>query len=140
MATKPCRKCGNEFEADQDWKTVCIECWYERKTGNERVDSLESMVKYWEGMALKNPDVSRLVDMEKALKAKDDEILEWRVKYEMLQYQQGFSSRFGGGSGLPGDWQKQLPRLIQLCHPDKHGNSAAATELTQWLLKLRKGK
>ena len=30
-----------------------------------------------------------------------------------------------------------LRRLIQLCHPDKHGNSEAATLATQWLLKLR---
>lgn len=30
-----------------------------------------------------------------------------------------------------------LKRLIQLCHPDRHGNSEAATLATQWLLKLR---
>jgi hypothetical protein len=30
-----------------------------------------------------------------------------------------------------------LRRLIQLCHPDKHGGSAIATEATSWLLKQR---
>lgn len=28
-------------------------------------------------------------------------------------------------------------RLIQLCHPDKHGGSTAATEVTRWLLEVR---
>jgi hypothetical protein len=32
----------------------------------------------------------------------------------------------------------KLKRLIQLCHPDKHGNSKVSTEVTQWLLDLRK--
>ena len=34
-----------------------------------------------------------------------------------------------------------LPRvrtLLQLCHPDKHSGSRAATETTQWLLEMRK--
>ena len=30
-----------------------------------------------------------------------------------------------------------LRRLLQLCHPDKHSNSQAATEVTSWLLKQR---
>lgn len=30
-----------------------------------------------------------------------------------------------------------LRRLIQLCHPDKHAGSEAATLATQYLLKLR---
>ena len=32
-----------------------------------------------------------------------------------------------------------LRRLIQLCHPDRHGNSEAATTATRYLLALRKG-
>lgn len=34
--------------------------------------------------------------------------------------------------------EEMLPRLIQLCHPDKHGNSEAANRVTQWLLRARK--
>lgn len=30
-----------------------------------------------------------------------------------------------------------LARLIRLCHPDKHKNSVASTEATQWLLRVR---
>lgn len=32
-----------------------------------------------------------------------------------------------------------IRRLLQLCHPDKHGGSKAANEMTHWLLALRKG-
>ena len=30
-----------------------------------------------------------------------------------------------------------LRRLIQLCHPDKHGNSEAANTATRYLLELK---
>ncbi|EFQ42676.1 hypothetical protein PA39016_004010084 [Pseudomonas aeruginosa 39016] len=30
-----------------------------------------------------------------------------------------------------------VKRLILLCHPDKHGGSQTATEVTQWLLTQR---
>ena len=32
---------------------------------------------------------------------------------------------------------EMLRRLLMLCHPDKHNNSKAANEATQYLLKLR---
>ena len=32
---------------------------------------------------------------------------------------------------------RRLRQLIQLCHPDKHGNSATANDITQWLLAQR---
>jgi hypothetical protein len=31
----------------------------------------------------------------------------------------------------------RLKQLIQLCHPDRHDSSALATEVSQWLIKLR---
>lgn len=33
--------------------------------------------------------------------------------------------------------QDQIRKLIGLCHPDRHGNSKTATEITQWLLSQR---
>ncbi|MGH8579542.1 MAG: hypothetical protein ACREVK_05250 [Gammaproteobacteria bacterium] len=38
---------------------------------------------------------------------------------------------------LSAELRERLPRLIQLVHPDKHGNSAGANEMTAWLLSLR---
>jgi hypothetical protein len=35
------------------------------------------------------------------------------------------------------DFQNNLPRLLQLCHPDRHGGSQAANHVTRWLLEQR---
>ena len=43
------------------------------------------------------------------------------------------------GSGTVDDQLiERMPALIQLCHPDKHNNSKAATAITQWLIALRR--
>lgn len=34
--------------------------------------------------------------------------------------------------------EEEIARLLRLCHPDKHGNSSAANEMTRKLLGLRK--
>lgn len=34
----------------------------------------------------------------------------------------------------------RVRQLLQLCHPDKHGGSKTATEITQWLLAIKGGK
>jgi hypothetical protein len=59
-------------------------------------------------------------------------------------YQRGFADGLAAGRRHQPQPQpqpellEQLPRLIQLCHPDRHGGSSAATTVTQWLLELRK--
>jgi len=42
----------------------------------------------------------------------------------------------GGDARLP-EMKEMLPRLIRLCHPDRHGNSEASNAATQFLLTLR---
>ncbi len=37
-----------------------------------------------------------------------------------------------------GEFNENLATLVRLCHPDKHGNSEAANEVTKWLLAKRK--
>jgi len=34
--------------------------------------------------------------------------------------------------------ESRLKRLLQLCHPDKHGDSSLSTETFHWLLEVRK--
>jgi hypothetical protein len=34
--------------------------------------------------------------------------------------------------------EDKLKKMIMLCHPDKHNGSKTSTEITQWLLSLRK--
>ena len=40
-------------------------------------------------------------------------------------------------SFLDRELAEQLPRLLLVCHPDKHSNSEASTRATQWLLDVR---
>lgn len=35
--------------------------------------------------------------------------------------------------------EARLRQLIRLCHPDKHNESAMATEVSQWLQEIKKG-
>ena len=44
-----------------------------------------------------------------------------------------------GGNGSADLTEHQLRRFIQLCHPDKHGNSEASVRATQWLLEKLNG-
>jgi len=32
----------------------------------------------------------------------------------------------------------RLRKLLMLCHPDRHGNSESSTEMTRWLIEIRK--
>lgn len=34
--------------------------------------------------------------------------------------------------------RERLRQLLQLCHPDKHGNSQTSQDVTCWLLEVRK--
>lgn len=43
-------------------------------------------------------------------------------------------------SALPQIEPTMLRRLLQLCHPDRHGNSPASNEATRYLLALREGR
>ena len=33
---------------------------------------------------------------------------------------------------------RRIEQLIRLCHPDKHDGNSVATEVTQWLLSMRR--
>ena len=57
-----------------------------------------------------------------------------RVELQLLKAQLLNQPRLGGPRGLD---LKRWRQLLQLCHPDRHGGSAAATEATRWLLEIR---
>jgi len=61
----------------------------------------------------------------------EDEVVEAERKEAELQR---FVAR-----GRPAQMtSERLRQLLQLCHPDKHGNSVLSQEVTRWLLSLRK--
>jgi hypothetical protein len=71
----------------------------------------------------------------------------WRGRENKRIEEQGYHRGFADGreagrkqapASSPDDLVEQLPRLLQLCHPDRHGGSETATKVTQFLLALRK--
>ena len=117
---RTCRQCGNTFFADQPWKRVCFDCWKEsKKQSGQWRGGTEGFV--YTDAAWAKMEVARLRQENQALDRQVAALQE--ALYSKANY-----------SAIPPD---MLRRIIQLCHPDKHNNSPAATEATQWLLKQR---
>lgn len=67
----------------------------------------------------------------------DAERVKWVNKAHSLHHQLHHKRAFQMSS-MPVIDPLLLKRLLSLCHPDKHGNSAMATEVTRQLLAMRK--
>lgn len=83
--------------------------------------------------------------LQRTLNEKDAEISSLKLRIECLEWelndterrlrdlQYEFRQRCININIPPEQWR----RLMQLSHPDKHGGSATATEVTRWLLENR---
>ena len=108
-----CAKCGAYFwrdEANEPWKRLCLSCW-----------------KAERGIADAPPP------KPKPRKDSSAEIARLRAQISMLETQL-FIARNSRPTVSNGNVdQAMLKKMRMLCHPDKHGNSAIATEVTQYL-------
>lgn len=106
-----CINCGEWFDDDGDeWKVRCLECWREWK-------------------ATQGPAIP------KRRRPSAGEVLLLRLENARLRHE---LTTMKNQPALPEDFKAHLPRLLQLCHPDRHGGSAAANMATAWLLEQRK--
>jgi predicted nucleic acid-binding Zn-ribbon protein len=114
-----CIECGAGFhrEEDEDWKTRCITCFKKSKRPVEPV----AADSHWRDRALRAE--KQMAELQKQV------INQAGMIFSMQQAQRQ--------SNLDKELAEQLPRLLLVCHPDKHGNSQAATKVTQWLLDVR---
>ena len=69
-------------------------------------------------------------ELQGRLASQNKTIMELCQMVKQLQAQQTDT----GKSSIPAEMWR---RLVQLCHPDRHSNSDAATLATQWLNKVR---
>jgi len=69
---------------------------------------------------------------------KDDELEAQRDKLLEENARLRFALRDRPKPPPAGLTQERIRTLIRLCHPDKHGGSEAANEITTWLLTMRK--
>lgn len=58
----------------------------------------------------------------------------WRRRFNDLEAAAG---QRHNGANLERELLEQLPRLLLVAHPDRHGNSQASTKATQWLLSVK---
>jgi ribosomal protein L29 len=163
MLKKTCIDCKEEFEVEdaKHWATRCLPCWqiHNDRQGKQRVETLHMHVEYWRNRAQGCENYSAIEELEKTLKELEaenrqlrfetivgdsakvrdleqqvadlqSEVARWRIQAMMAEV---YSRKAAPPEGFKG----QIKRLLQLCHPDKHGGSEAATNATQWLLKMR---
>lgn len=111
-----CECCGNAFTrtAGEEWKRLCLPCW-----------------KTSPGARKAAPD--RLAQLTAELAAAKAEADRLRLRVLALELD---AQRTSPAAIPPG----MLRRLVQLCHPDRHGGSEAANQATAWLLTQRNFK
>ena len=137
MITKTCCDCREQFEVEEAkaWATRCLPCWIalQDRQGKKKVESLQAEVDYWRTRAQGGPENTSTIDTLKAKVVTLERRITQLQLDVMLERAKATASK-----SLPADWKEQLPRLIQLAHPDRHGGSEAANKATVWLLALKK--
>ena len=132
MNAKRCLHCGVVFAADEKWKTLCLECFKRSKTTTTRAICVSCGDTFnargaWQTLCATCFAARRRIDFE-AVRAERDEAL------ALLRALRRELERRPPALAMPSD---QWRRLVQLCHPDRHGGSDAATAATRWLLENR---
>lgn len=133
---KVCQSCKNEFDADAAWKKLCFDCWIKSKEKGKvaelerEIFKLNNALRKWQEIArgnfdLNSDDTDRVCSLERKINQINAENNSLRMQLMVHKEQ---------ASSIPRDMWR---RLIQLVHPDKHGNSESANEVTKWLLNNR---
>ena len=111
-----CTCCGTIFDADQPWKLLCYPCWRAKKDAENGDLGALSL---------------RSIKAELLLSKAQDEI----KRLQAIIYRE--SKRWAKNAPpepIPPDLMNSM---VLLCHPDRHGNSAASNKVTAWLLQQR---
>ena len=123
-----CKDCGNTFERpdNEAWRVRCTPCYKVfKRAETSAVDS------YW-------PDRAAAAESAVATLKREVSVLQCQLYSERQTVETLIKKQNGKqGGSLDRELAEQLPRLLLVCHPDKHGNSQAATKATQWLLEVR---
>lgn len=108
-----CAKCGAYFYRDdvaEPWKRLCLSCWKAERGIEDRPKP--------KAAPRKNPNdmVAEITILKARLFRLENELAIERAR------------KPAGGVD-----KAMLKKMRMLCHPDKHGNSAIATEVTQYI-------
>jgi len=140
MTVKTCAHCHTEFAAMGHWQTLCRSCYAESRS-HETIQRLceecgRPFTSRGDWQTLCRPCYAAQKNRDfEALMAERDAAFETasvlRRELDRLRLELARRSK---ERVIPGD---QWRRLVQLCHPDRHGNSETATHATRWLMENR---
>lgn len=134
--TRYCRTCRRMFEADEDWKLDCLDCYKRRKREQEQREN-----ETWREEHARRDKPDELLERHIRRFAADVQLLARRLAEHDLEhtYQQGYAAGLAAartltaGAALDAGF---LRELVALCHPDRHpGRTEKATRATQRLLE-----
>ena len=136
---KLCASCYAPFHADEDWKTLCLACFKRSKAAPIQracADCGEAFTAKatWQTLC-RDCYLDRKHDERQQLEAERDAALDLVaiLRRELDAKQLELSIRPIERAVPLEQWR----RLVQLCHPDRHGNSEAANQATRWLMEVR---
>ncbi len=109
-----CATCHKPFFRDEDWKITCLICFkteraYDLYAGDKQMVLLQTA----------------LHDLTERLKEHAHDAEVWKRRAQKMRQKRTPLTK------------EQIRDLVILCHPDKHGSTKKATEITQWLLSLK---
>ena len=109
-----CATCHKPFFRDEDWKITCLICFkteraYDLYAGDKQMLLLQTA----------------LHDLTERLKEHAHDAEVWKRRAQKMKQKRTPLTK------------EQIRDLVILCHPDKHGSTKKATEITQWLLSLK---
>lgn len=131
-----CPKCGDPFYKDETWKRTCLPCYLRKKRAKEErtPDFMELKSKYESGIDHRI-ELAHALSTEKALRRQaEHERDAARARARQLETELHNTRLTTRTTSIE---PAMLKRLIQLCHPDRHGGSQAAHTATSWLLEQR---
>ena len=116
---RTCTDCGKGFHADESWKVRCIDCWRRWKNRKEQGSRNQDTDTFFQLLKAK----MRIQELENEIQRLDSEKLDRMF--------------FGNGKNLETELVERMRTLLSLVHPDKHGGSQAANDVTVWLLDIK---
>lgn len=123
MEPKECGTCGRMFTPKYEWSKECMQCFFSSAKG-----------RAWKEQ--KDAESNAFDRNKQRQQSREQEQERHQEKQQEQRYDHNFRNSFR--QDVPGALSKDMLRkLLQLCHPDKHGGSALATAVTQELLKMK---
>lgn len=133
--TRVCGDCGRSFEADEDWKTRCLDCFkrMKREQGQREQSTWQDDARRRQG---RDPTEGYV---RQAHRLVQDAYLAGKHAAEQIAFDRGYDAGYSEALDTKPDLDAELLRAaVALTHPDRHPAERfeAANNVTSRLLEL----